>query len=344
MDETSTSATRSTPTRTRRPPGRVITAIAVLGLATAVYGLVRLDKTRDKLDELRDEVHALTASRDMLRAELDAAVRREQNARRDLESQLAAMKDVNQQLEQFGHSLEELRGRSEGPERAWSRSEALFLLELAHRRLIFDRDVATAVVALESADQRLASLREPAVASVRAQIARDLQALRGVQRPDLTGILARLTSLEERAKDLPVRGLVILERHAPGEKTEAEEGLTGWNVVRNTLSHLVKVRRVTDRSGEIISIEEQNLRRQHLQLLVFAARQALLRYDGDTYRRSLAAARVWLGENFNLDKSSARSALEEIQALEPIEIDPPLPDISASIRMLQKILPTAGAT
>jgi len=279
-----------------------------------------------------------------LRAELDAAVRREQNARRDLESQLAAMKDVNQQLEQFGHSLEELRGRSEGPERAWSRSEALFLLELAHRRLIFDRDVATAVVALESADQRLASLREPAVASVRAQIARDLQALRGVQRPDLTGILARLTSLEERAKDLPVRGLVILERHAPGEKTEAEEGLTGWNVVRNTLSHLVKVRRVTDRSGEIISIEEQNLRRQHLQLLVFAARQALLRYDGDTYRRSLAAARVWLGENFNLDKSSARSALEEIQALEPIEIDPPLPDISASIRMLQKILPTAGAT
>ena len=226
--------------------------------------------------------------------------------RLDLQSQLAASKDVNQQLEQLALSVEELRGRTQAPERAWSRSEALFLLELAHRRLIFDRDRATAAVALESADARLASLHEPAVASVRAQIARDLQALRSVQQPDLTGLLARLASLEQQAAQLPVSGLVVMQRRAPG--TQTDDTGPSWNIVRRTLSHLIRVRDVNDRTGSVVSLEEQNLRRQHLQLLLFSARQALLRHDAPTYRASLASARQWLAENFNLKKAPAQSA------------------------------------
>lgn len=343
MDESSTPSIRTTAvTRTRRPPGRVLTAISVLALACAGYALWRLDHTRDRLEELRDEVRALTTSRELLRSELDSAVRREQRSRRDLESQLAAVKDVGGQLEQLGLSVEELRGRTQGPERAWSRSEAMFLLELAHRRLTFDRDLATAMVALESADARLASLREPAVTPVRAQIARDLQALHAVQQPDLTGILARLTSLDEQAATLPVRGLVVVQRKAPSE--QADEEIGSWNIIRTTLSKLVKVRRVDDRSGAIVTLEEQELRRQHLQLLLFSAQQALLRHDAPTYRNSLASARLWLGENFNLKKAANQAALDEIQALEPINIDPALPDISASVRMLQRVLPGPSTT
>lgn len=323
--------------RVRRPPGRWITAVAVLALACSVYALLRLDSTRDRLDEVKDEVRALSAARDLLRTELNTAVSRERRARRDLESQLATAKDIGNQLEQLGLSVEELRGRSEGPERAWSRAEALFLLELAHRRLIFDRDLATAVVALESADARLASLREAAVAPVRAQIARDLQALRGVQQPDITGIQARLSSLEEQSAKLPVRGVVILQREAPADQTTDPEG--SWNIVRATLSRLVMVRRVDDRTGAILSIEEQELRRQHLQLLLFSARQALLRHDAPTYRGSLASARQWLAANFDLETAPAQLFLDEVQALEPINVDPTLPDISASVRMLQRVLP-----
>src|SRR3712207_7298207 len=54
------------------------------------------------------------------------------------------------QLQELASSVEELRGRAEGPERAWSRAEALFLVELAQRRLTLDRDVETAIVALRS--------------------------------------------------------------------------------------------------------------------------------------------------------------------------------------------------
>jgi uroporphyrin-III C-methyltransferase len=346
MDESSSQPARPSgaagTNRARRPPGRLITAIAVLGLATASYSLLRLDGTRDRLDALKDEVRALSVSRDLLRTELDNAMNRERRARRSLESQLAATKDLGAQLEQLGLSVEELRGRSEGPERAWSRAEALFLLELAHRRLIFDRDLATAVVALESADARLASLREAAVAPVRAQIARDLQALRSVQQPDLTGILSRLSSLEDQARKVPSRGLVVLERESPRDRdADAEQG---WNIVRTTLSRLITVRRVDDRSGAVIELEEQELRRQHLQLLLFSARQAVLRHDSPTYRASLASARQWLADNFEMNDTAAQVVLKEIQALEPINIDPALPDVAASVRMLQRVLPAPEAT
>lgn len=342
MDESTSTTTRTSTVRSRRPPGRLLTAVAVLALASAVYSLYRLDSTRDRVDTLREEVRALTSSRDLLRSELDTAVRREQQARRDLESQLANIKDINHQLEQLAVSVEELRGRTLGPERAWSRAEALFLLELANRRLVFDRDLATAVVALQSADARLAALREPGAENVRAQIARDLQALRAVPAPDLTGLLARLASLEDQASQLPVSGLVVMERRAPGGSND--DTLSSWNVVRRTLSHLIRVREVTERTGTIVSVEEQNLRRQHLQLLLFAARQALLRHDGATYRSSMASARGWVSENFNLRKAPVQSALTEIQTLEPIDVDPALPDISASVRMLQKLMPGPSAS
>ena len=337
MDESTSSTTRTSAVRSRRPPGRLLTAIAVLALAISGYALFRLDSTRDRVSTLREEVQALTSARDLLRAEMDTAVRREQQARRDLESQLANIKDLNRQLEQLAMSVEELRGRALGPERAWSRAEALFLLELANRRLVFDRDLVTAVVALQSADARLAALREPGVEAVRAQIARDLQALRAVPAPDLTGLLARLASLEEQANDLPVSGLVVMERRAPGDSND--DTRSSWNIVRETLSHLIRVREVTDRTGTIVSLEEQNLRRQHLQLLLFAARQALLRHDAVTYRSSMASARLWLSEHFNMKKVPVKAALEEIQTLEPIDVDPALPDISATVRMLQKLMP-----
>ena len=51
---------------------RLTTAIAVLGLAAAVYSLIRTDSIRDKLDVANQSVVAANADRELLRAELRA--------------------------------------------------------------------------------------------------------------------------------------------------------------------------------------------------------------------------------------------------------------------------------
>lgn len=320
---------------------RLTTAIAVLALATAGYALVRLDSMRDKLDAANDTVAAANADKELLRAELKSQASRERQAHRDLNRRLDTLNDAPQQLQELASSVEELRGRAEGPERAWSRAEALFLLELAQRRLTLERDVDTAIVALESADLRLASLRDPAFAGVRQEIAKELQALRAVQQPDTTGILSRLISAEERAGEAPVKGILVTERNA-FDRSKLPEGMfaRARAIIGQTFSNLIEVRKVDDLSGRVITVEEALLRRQHLQLLLFAARTAVARHDEQAYRTALAAARRSLGEFFDLSTPAAQALLNEVQALEPVNIDPPLPGVTGSINALRRMVPS----
>jgi len=339
--ETISSSAPGDSSRTRRAHtySRLTTAIAVLALAIAGYSLVRLDSMRDKLDTANATLAASNADRELLRAELRSQASRDRQAHRDLNRRLDTLNDAPQQLQELASTVEELRGRAEGPERAWSRSEALFLLELAQRRLTLDRDVGTAMVALESADLRLASLRDASFASVRQEIAKELQALRAVQSPDSTGILSRLISAEERASDVPIKGILVSERNA-FDRSKLPDGMfaRASAILSQTLSNLIVVRKVDDVSGSVITAEEALLRRQHLQLLLFAARTAVIRHDEQAYRTALAGARRSLGEFFDLSTPEAQTVLAEVQALEPINIDPPLPNVNSSINALRRMV------
>jgi uroporphyrin-3 C-methyltransferase len=316
------------------------TAIAVLALATAGYALWRLDSTRDRLDQVSDLARKLETDRAALDAEVRAMDERARQASRDISARFDAVAPISKQVQDLTSSVEELHGRTEGPQRAWSRAEALFLMEIAQRSLVLDRDVTTAIAALESADSRLGSTRDPGLTAVRQQLAADLQALRAVRIPDRTGLLTRLSAAETEAARVPVKGLIAVER----DSARDENLPTGWfaragAVLKNALGGLFRVRRVDERGGTIVTDDEQLVRRQHLQLLLFTARSAVARHDQATYRSSLASARQWLIEFFDPAAQSTQSLLREIQMLEAVEIDPRLPDISRSTEALQRLMP-----
>jgi uroporphyrin-3 C-methyltransferase len=324
---------------------RLTTAVATLALVIGAYAVWRLDAMRDRLDDANEAIRAAQTERTALRAELDAHAARERQARRELDRKLAALAETPDRVQELTTAVEELRGRAAGPERAWSRAEALFLLELAQRRLTLERDVETAIAALESADARLAALRDASFATVRQQIARDLQALRAVRQPDITGILARLAAAEEQAMKAAVKGVEATERRTIDRTALPESPFArAWAVLRGTLSQLVVVTPVDDVAGRIVTAEEALLRRQHLQLLLFAARTAAVRHDREGYRTALSNARAWLGQYFDLADSTAQALLREVQALEPIDVDPPLPEVADAARALRRLTPNPGSS
>lgn len=328
------------PARPAHTHSRLTTALSVLALLAAIYGLWRLESTSERMDEIGASIRALETERTYLRTEIKNIEDRSRQAREELATRLATLDEVPKQLQELATATEELRGRAEGPERAWSRAEAMYLLELAQRRLALNRDVDTAIVALEAADARLASLRDASFAPVRRQIARELQALHAVQRPDITGITARLASLEERVDTLPVKGIVAAERSDTRTQDLPDSFLPrAWAIARHSIADLIRVREVDDAAGGVVTKEEALLRREHLRLLFFSARAALARHDDAAYRHALAGARTWLGQSFDVGQPSARAVLKEIHALEPIDIDPPLPDISGSSAALRRLMP-----
>jgi uroporphyrin-III C-methyltransferase len=303
-----------------------------------------MDSTREQLHDISRTASALEADRALLRAELRSLEERHQHARRELQTRLDALDDIPRQVQDLANTTEELRGRSQGPERAWSRAEAMYLLELAQRRLALNQDIETAIVALESADARLASLRDASFATVRQHIARDLQALRAVSLPDTTGIAVRLTSLEESITQLPVKGIIVSEHSASAGDDLPQAFLPrAWALLKRTLTDLVRVREIDQTAGGVVTKEEAVLRRAHLQLLLFAARSALARHDASGYNNALANAGTWLSEFFDLRDPRVRSVHKELQTLQPIQINPALPNVSASTDALRRLMPKQSA-
>jgi uroporphyrin-3 C-methyltransferase len=322
---------------------RVTLLIALVGVVLAGYSLWRVDNTSNREDATRDSLQQFQTAQATLRAELNAATEREEKWHAELQKQWQQLMELPQQVKDLAAAHEDLRARTERPQRAWTRAEALYLIELAERRLSFDRDTATAIAALESADARLASLREASLSGVRERIVKDLQALKAVPVPDRVGVATRLAAVESQVDNLPLKGIIVGQRT---ETAAADESPSifgkAWNAITDAVDRMFVVRRVDAAHGSVVSLEEQVLRREHLKLLLFSARSATQRSDQAAYRTALDAAKSGLAQYFN-ESPSVSGATREVEALAAINISPPLPDISGTEQLLARVMSSSQA-
>jgi uroporphyrin-3 C-methyltransferase len=328
---------------TRRPGGGgaspMLVAFAVLGLLLAIYAHWRIGQFVDRSDRVRRQVIELRAAQGRLAGQLTTLTTRLETSNAALRSELRGLQELPAQLAVLGRGVEELRARTEAPQRAWARAEALYLLDLAERQLYLDRDIGTAIAAMEAADARLASFNDPAMAEVRRLLAQDLSALRAVPLPDLPALLARIAVLEDAVPTLPVLGVPVTQ----GSGTGAEPAPTGvirraLHRIAEALGSLVTLKRVDPSSVRLVTQEEQSLRRQHLELLIFAARVAAMQPDGSAYAKSLEAAGDWITRFFDTSSPAVASARAEIESLRSANVEPARPAIGAAARQLQQVM------
>jgi uroporphyrin-III C-methyltransferase len=319
---------------------RVTVFVAVTGLLLAGYAVWRADKVRDREDTTRDRVQILETANSTLRAELVASAERESRARAELQKQWQQLASLPQQVKDLAAAHEDLQARADRPQRAWSRAEAIFLIELAQRRLYFDHDTPTAISALETADARLASLRDTSLTPVRERLAKDLQALRAVAEPDRAGITTRLLAIESQANTLPLKGTLVGQRTAASQPNpEAPLTHRAWDAVRNMFGQLFSVRHLRP-GNTIVSIEEQTLRRQHLALLGFAARHAVLVHDQAAYTAAIDEMHAWLAQHFG-ESLAVDAASHELETLKSINIAPSLPNVGGAAQLLARLSATS---
>jgi uroporphyrin-3 C-methyltransferase len=317
----------------------MLVALVVLGLLLAVYAHWRFGQFDERIDRLRRQVTALRAAHGQLDARVQTLTADLDSSRATWRSEVRGLREVPGQLDELGRSVEELRARTEAPQRAWVRAEALYLLELAERRLKLERDVQTAIVAMESADARLATLNDPGVREVRAKLGLELAALRVVPVPDLADVLVRIGRLEDQVPVLPVIGMPASqsrrERAEPEQRGPFERA---WQRIRRAFGDLVALRRIEPATARLLTQEEESLRRQHLELLLFGARLAAMQPDGAAYAQSLSAASLWLEQYFDPSSPQVEAAVAELSALELTTIEPVLPAVGDAGRLLQGVI------
>lgn len=290
---------------------------------------------REGLQQMTHDINALEVQGDRLESrQTDMAGAAQRNAN-EL-AQLGSRIDAHDQI--VGQLKEELAGGRAHFELAAIEQ----LLLLANDRLQLARDVPAAIVAINEADARLAALKEPRLFPVRQALAKEKAALQAVSLPDYAGAALTLSSLIERAPRLPLMARVPSRYSAVAEHIIVPDDARWYQrvgaSVREALASIFTVHRDNGPSPRLLAAEQEALVVQVLALKLEGARIALLRDDTTSFRDLCESASNWLDTYFQNDDPSVAAAHAELERLQPLDLSPPLPDISRSIGLLRAFM------
>lgn len=256
---------------------------------------------------------------------------------------------LERRVEEYDQSLGELSEQISGGRVRFQLSAVEQLLLLANDRVLLMGDVRSAALALELADQRLATLADPRLFRVREAIARERAALLAVPVADLPATALALSGLVERASGWPLRARVPRQFEVPAGQP-APPPVTedaGWiararAALREVMGSVFILRRNEAGSPvRLLSADQEALVHQLLQLKLETARLAFLSRDEPSFRAALRDAAGWLRDYYNGADPGVRVAQAELERLGRLRLAPELPDISRSLTLLRAQLEPA---
>lgn len=351
-------AAQATRPVTLRAPGRA----APLRLLAGVVLLLILAAMGGSAWLLWQEREALGLQLQQRAAQLDRLGARTETVESRLGEIGTHQSDLSRQADRNGTEIAALQARTEesfalmsriGQELSGGRARFQLasieqLLLLASDRLLLQRDVASALVAMDIADGRLAALSDPALFPIREALAQERTALRAVPRADLASATLSLSSLIENVPRLP------LVAHAPTHFSSPAARGSGaaaagpasnggwerlWASVRETLASLVTLRRDDNSQAlRMLPPETEAVVYQVLVLKLESARVALLRGDTVAMRESMRSVSTWLDQQFRPDDPGVLAARSELERLQQLDLSPPLPETGRALSLLREQL------
>lgn len=331
--------TVSRPVRSQRWPAWLALLLAVIALAAVIAGGILFSRQQQhtdrqlaaKLQRLDQRLTALSQS---------AAPRSE--LKNDAHNTRQSLKGFSDRLDSMQAALTALRRRSERGRDAWIEAEAATLLLAANDQVEINSNPQLALKALKAADARLKRLSDPQLIPVRQAIAKEVVALQAVPVPDVTGMAATLTSLSEAVPDYPLKRTAPVHYTSPARAASASlEHPTLWQRLGTGIDRVARdIFTVHHRNTPVeplLTPSEEYFLRQNLALRMAAARAALLEHNGAAFHDSVKLASHWLAIYFDTSDSRVSAAIADLAKMQQQKINPPLPDISASLMLLRRL-------
>lgn len=260
-----------------------------------------------------------------------------QQLKNELAEQEAGHTRFRQQtISTLKETSEKLRGLDRIDTSYWRLAEAEFLLKQAHQRLFITKDAETADLLLASADAAIMQQKDPSLLPVRSAIAQDRAALRKVPRVDRDGIYLRLQALSAQVGALTSENRFL--QSGDGLLTEADSVLGYGEQLWQRLLSIVRIRHYDQPVMPLLPPEQELYLRQNLQLALVQSQLGLLQGHQETYAGNLERAFAWVNQYCDSNDPVVRSWIEEAQTLMRIDTAPALPDISGSLRSVQKLI------
>lgn len=233
-------------------------------------------------------------------------------------------------------------GPTATPDFSWKIFEAEYLINMAAQKLRLERDVGSAVSLLERADVALVAANHAGAFTVREALADDLAQLRSIEAFDVQGVYLRIESLITNVGQLDLLGSMReeFESRVADNSVPVSEAAAAPGWLDSTLDFLGDVfvwREWEERPDAILAPGQETLIKLNLRLLLEQAGLALLQQDTQLFRNNLTQTSEWLRRYAVLDSSTGRGINAELNALLALEINPPLPGLTASLSGIREL-------
>lgn len=319
----------SSPGAQRRPfhfNWGVVLAIIAIAMAAGVW-LDSRDQSRGAKTELARklaEFDAAVKESRLLARNADDTTREAVSRLTQVEAQLATSKEQQLALESLYKELSRDRDQ-------WALADVEQILLTANQQLQLAGNIRAAIVALETADQRLLKLDKPQFTAIRQAISNDLARLRAVPEIDQTGISLRLSALTDQIEKWPLSSAHT--RTATGSQTIRPPLAQG---LLSELKNLVQIRRLDQGEPALLTPDQEYFLRQNLKLRLLSARLSLLSHNEPGYQSDLNAASVLLARYFNTRDAAVTAAQTELRKLAGVRVAPSMPDLKESLSAVQR--------
>lgn len=343
-----TATPQSPPSATTPPPRWQNPWLVVVLLALALVGWQWLE-TRQLIAATQKELAERLLHNDTANAEsrLLANQAQEQVAGvlariGALEARLAESRSQQLMLESLYQDL--ARNRD-----AWLLAEIEQVVSLAAQQLQLANNVQGAVLALQTADGRLAGSNRPQFIGLRKVLSRDLERLRALPQLDTAGINQRIENVLLAIDTLPLsvdarpRSRLPLAQTVDdmptGSQSASPLSLTFWQKISSEfwqeMKGLVRIQRFDRDEPVLLAPGQEFFLRENLKLRLLSARLALLAHDQPTFRNELRQAQSWLERHFNAHDPGLQNARTTLQRLAATDITIPLPTLNESLAAIK---------
>ncbi|MDR2614724.1 MAG: uroporphyrinogen-III C-methyltransferase [Candidatus Accumulibacter sp.] len=327
--------------------GRIFNPWPALALLVAVLALGATGwqwmETRQRLTETQQEMARRLSDADAVARESRTLANQArerlaalQGKLGELEGRLAESKSQQETLEALYQNLS--RGNEES-----LITEIEQAVTLASQQLQLAGNIQGAVLALETADARLADNRQPQFINLRKVLTHDLERLRALPQLDLPGMYLRLENVIDALGTLPL----AVSARSGGERREASPessssllSLTYWRALAadfwRDVRGLVRIQRLDRAAPMLLAPEQDFFLRENIKLRLLDARLALFARDQSTYRNELGQSCAWIERYFDGNDKAVQNSLQTLRQLATVEISAELPNLNESLSAIKR--------
>ncbi|AUN94173.1 uroporphyrinogen-III C-methyltransferase [Pseudazoarcus pumilus] len=330
--------------------GLVLAVLALIGVGVLGWQLWEL---RQASSGMRTEIADRLATADNRAAEARALAQSARESIESMQGRFGALESKVAETEGQAAALESLyqefsRSRSER-----ALAEVAQAITIANQQLRLAGNFEAALIALQSAESRLAAPEMGHMQDLRRALLTDIDAIKAHPQVDVSGFAMRLELLFERLQKLPLAYTVEPQGTPPAMDSEPIEpapadasdvevwwrnalglvrelGADAWNEMRG----MIRLERMDQADPALLAPSQGDFLRENVKLRVLTARLALLAGDARTYAADLEAARELVARFFDPRDARVQHVLAEFDELASVDLQAETPSLTATFSAL----------